>query len=89
MFQSNYSRTDPEHGRVGSLFTDSNVGLGVRPLTNADVPVENGIKRNQEPDADAPVDPNFEKDPFEGEDPETAQPTEQDTATRFQFPTRR
>ena len=84
MFHSNYSRMDPENGRVGSIFTDPNVGPGVRPLTNAEAPQKDRYKRNQGPDTPE-VDPNFDNDPFRGEDPEV----QQDTAVRFQCPPQR
>jgi hypothetical protein len=68
MFQSRYSRTDPEYGRVGSIFSDPNVMPGSPALTNEDKP------RVEE-------DQDDEVDPFEGEDPENLDLGTQDTQT--------
>jgi hypothetical protein len=83
MLQSRYARTDPEHGRVGSIFSDSSVSVGTAPQSNADRPPDDGINRPGE--TTNPDDPNFEKDPFLGDEPEDGE----DTASRFIFPSRR
>ncbi len=33
-----HQRTNPEYGRVGSIYSDPTAGYGSTPLTNADVP---------------------------------------------------
>lgn len=79
MFQTRYGRMDPEYGRVGSAFTDPNVGIGPAPLSNADVESEDMQRDNRDMDLDndGPDDPDFPRtrDPFEGEDPDTFQDT--------------
>ncbi len=66
IFQSRYTRMDPQYGRVGSIFSDPNVGPGTTALTNADVPID---ERRQQfnPDIESPDD---ETDPFRGFDRE-------------------
>ena len=82
MFQSRYARMDPEHGRVGSIFTDPGVGPGTAPRSNADLPAEE-LPANRDDNTDSgPDDPDFNRrvDPFRGEEPD-----DQDTATSASY----
>lgn len=54
MDNPNYSRMDPEYGRVGSIFSDPNVGDGVKPLTNSDVPIDESRFFNRDSETEAP-----------------------------------
>ena len=73
MFETRYARMDPDHGRVGSVYSDPNVGIeGPVALTNADVNLDEEGNLDME---NLPDDPDFrmdnpETDPFEGVDPD-------------------
>jgi hypothetical protein len=68
-----YPRTDPEYGRVGSVFSDPNVTIGEKPRTNADVPREDDRLEDIESELD---DPDFnletESTPPAGDDVDTS-----------------
>lgn len=79
---SRYVRTDPEYGRVGSIFSDPNVSFGSVPLTNEDVPREDDPvddlddEGEGDPEFDADLDadasqPEFETSPTLDGGPET------------------
>jgi len=61
MESTTYPRIDPEYGRVGSIFSDPNVGMGSVPRTNADLPVETPESANDLED-DGLDDPDFDND---------------------------
>ena len=72
----NYPRLNPEYGRVGSVFSDPNVPIGLAPLTNADVPRDDdsldplNTAPLDDPEFNRPIDPNDPKldpevDPFQ------------------------
>ncbi len=48
MFDTHYARTDPVYGRVGSIFSDPNVGPGSPAPTNTQAPDESADDASQE-----------------------------------------
>lgn len=60
MDNPNYTRMDPEYGRVGSIYSDPSVVIGPAPKTNADIPIEEDPE--DELDEELPDDPNFDLD---------------------------
>lgn len=67
-----YTRTNPEYGRVGSIFTDPNVAIGVAPLSNADVPREDSFIDEEEFEEELEnIEPGEDDEPSLDTDPDT------------------
>jgi len=83
-----YPRTDPEYGRVGSIFSDPNISSsGAIPKTNADVPIDDKRREEIEGETDDPnfnldSDPDSTGDPFNNEFPDD----DVDTSASFSSP---
>ena len=87
MDNTRYPRLDPEHGRVGSIFSDPNALAATNAKTNADIPVEEFLREefdfdefNLDPDplpesGETPTDP-FQDEVEDGNDINTGYRTE-------------